>query len=137
MSEMVSMARPWDGATQDEIRKSVAEGHRPDVPDVWCPDGWSELMEACWDQQPENRPEFSVIYTKLDSIRQTRATDTQQQFPSRRTVQHRQTAPDMGDRPTSPTLRGRNSEFSMETYYQIAQITEDDGTQCEDAATLI
>ena len=71
MSEMVNMTPPWQGVTPEEVSCTVAAGERPVIASALgasAPTGWIELMEQCWDQHPENRPEFDAIHNTLRQI---------------------------------------------------------------------
>ena len=50
------------------ISKVANEGLRPPVPKA-CP--WAAVMQACWRQDPEQRPPFSEILPELQRIEQT------------------------------------------------------------------
>ena len=71
MSEMVTMAPPWQGMTGEDVCHAVAAGERPLIaPELAAsaPTGWSELMQQCWDQDPTIRPNFDVIHDALEQI---------------------------------------------------------------------
>ena len=72
MSEMINMAPPWPGMPREELTRAVAAGGRPTIlaeHAASAPEGWSELMHQCWDQNPTVRPEFLAIHRKLKQIR--------------------------------------------------------------------
>ena len=50
------------------ISKVANEGLRPPVPKA-CP--WAAVMQACWREDPEQRPPFSEILPELQRIEQT------------------------------------------------------------------
>ena len=72
MYEMVNMAPPWSGMKPEELSRTVVTGGRPLIaPEhvASVPNGWIELMEQCWDQNAENRPNFDAIHNTLKEIR--------------------------------------------------------------------
>ena len=71
MFELVSFQPPWQGCRNDELVQKTHRGCRPEVPDGLedaAPAGWGELMRACWDQKPLNRPDFGSIGATLQEI---------------------------------------------------------------------
>lgn len=72
MSEMILMAKPWQGMTREEVSCAVAAGERPVIATelaASAPTGWIELMQKCWDQDPTNRPTFNAIHDALKPLR--------------------------------------------------------------------
>lgn len=51
------------------IEKKVMTGERPKIPDG-CLDGFSELIQKCWAQDPSQRPSFRDVKAKLSNIKQ-------------------------------------------------------------------
>ncbi len=44
-----------------EVAYAAAErGLRPTIPTV-CPEGYAELMQACWSDDPNDRPDFTRV----------------------------------------------------------------------------
>ncbi|KAK6621321.1 hypothetical protein RUM43_011627 [Polyplax serrata] len=41
-----------------------------------CPEPWSDLMKACWESEPHNRPSFEDILQALDQIQRSEFTQT-------------------------------------------------------------
>ena len=71
MSEMVNMAPPWSGMKPEELSRTVVTGGRPLIaPEhvASVPNGWIELMQQCWDQDPTNRPNFDAIHDTLEQV---------------------------------------------------------------------
>ena len=71
MSEMITMAPPWQGVTREAVLSAVAAGSRPSIASelaASAPTGWTELMQQCWDQEPQNRPDFDAIHNDLKQI---------------------------------------------------------------------
>lgn len=66
--EIITREEPYDGQPGMNIAFLVAQdGLRPDVP-AFCPDPYAQLMTACWDDQPENRPSFTEILNTLHEM---------------------------------------------------------------------
>jgi len=49
---------PWEGEL--DIERKVVEGYRPSMSDT-CPKRWRVLIECCWNQNPEERPDFADV----------------------------------------------------------------------------
>jgi serine/threonine protein kinase len=50
-----------------EIARFVMEGNREKIPKD-CPSDFKELIEQCWSQEPNQRPEFQEIATRLEQM---------------------------------------------------------------------
>ena len=48
------------------VMKKISEGGRPEFPDS-SPSSWRNLIERCWDQDPNKRPTFTEICDLLES----------------------------------------------------------------------
>lgn len=70
---------PWRGKTPYQIRRSLLDGVRPEVPDrealpgpepppAAALDGYQALMRECWAQAPEQRPTFAAIVSRLSAL---------------------------------------------------------------------
>ena len=54
-----------------QILRAVAAGSRLVVPDQardGVPMDWFHLMDVCWDQNPNARPDFSTVYRTLGEM---------------------------------------------------------------------
>jgi hypothetical protein len=58
------LTNPTPTAFKDRVR----EGKRPQLPD-YCPSQLSNLIQQCWDGNPDERPNFQEICTKLRHIK--------------------------------------------------------------------
>jgi serine/threonine protein kinase len=58
------LLNPTPAAFKDRVR----EGKRPELPH-YCPDLLSNLIQQCWDGNPDERPNFQEICTKLRHIK--------------------------------------------------------------------
>ena len=67
--EILAHLPPWDKTRSSEFYRLVADGGRPEIPDVdFAAHGWCELMKACWHQEPKARPTFGTILSTLKNI---------------------------------------------------------------------
>jgi hypothetical protein len=72
---------PWDQVALDDIEKLVIIGQRPEIPptshnvesDESADDSkfMSDLIQACWSQDPNDRPAFSEILETLSTHHHT------------------------------------------------------------------
>jgi len=46
----------------------IRDGLRPDIPDSIKDDKLVKLMQECWDTDPDQRPSFSEINSRLDDM---------------------------------------------------------------------
>jgi serine/threonine protein kinase len=66
--ELLTLQRPFDGLTQDQIVLAVIEhSARPSIPAHFGPQGLVSLIQQCWDDDPHERPSFDQISLKLRS----------------------------------------------------------------------
>jgi len=62
--EVLSEKRPFDGIFICKLMNDVLNGARPDIPSsILSP--YTELIQKCWDQHPQNRPTFTQIVEEL------------------------------------------------------------------------
>ena len=60
---------PFKGMHPMQVARAVVDKERPPVPaGIVGAQGYVELMVACWDHEPDRRPSFSEILTRLNSI---------------------------------------------------------------------
>jgi hypothetical protein len=64
--------RPHRGMSQEEVRDFVVAGGRPEVPGK-CPEAWRALIEACWAQNRDDRPDFTEVCERLSQFPEARA----------------------------------------------------------------
>ena len=65
--EILTCKKPFDDmphASAFQIRNMVESGVRPPVP-ADCPDSYAALMRRCWDQDPDERPDFPAIVAAI------------------------------------------------------------------------
>ncbi|KAH0534293.1 tyrosine-protein kinase transmembrane receptor Ror2 [Cotesia glomerata] len=60
--------QPYYGMTHEEVVKYIKEGNVLGYPDN-TPHDVYELMKACWNRKPVDRPSFRKIYEKLEVIK--------------------------------------------------------------------
>jgi len=67
--ELVTKKTPYDDfAWTHEIAPFVMSGKRLEIPEgIGCPPLFRSLMNSCWEQEPQERPEFSQIASTLES----------------------------------------------------------------------
>jgi len=63
-------SHPYDELNDDEIFTRLKAGFRL-APPVNCPDSVREVMQNCWNAQPELRPKFGEICERLGQIEGT------------------------------------------------------------------
>ena len=62
--ELITNNKPWSdkkNLTKFNLFKYVQQGERPTIHDREIPEDYVELIERCWDKEPENRPSFIRI----------------------------------------------------------------------------
>lgn len=72
MWEILARQIPWKGSTAWSVVGSVQNGDRPPL-DVscditeseWSIEAYKSLIDKCWDQNPDNRPDFAYIAQQL------------------------------------------------------------------------
>ncbi|XP_077775254.1 tyrosine-protein kinase Fes/Fps isoform X2 [Podarcis muralis] len=57
-------ATPYPNMTNHQTREAVEKGMRLSIPDL-CPEVVYQLMQKCWEYEPQNRPSFSTIHQEL------------------------------------------------------------------------
>jgi len=50
-----------------QVQEQIKQGKRPSM-DKPFPNGIPEIIERCWDQDPNKRPRFDAICSKLNDI---------------------------------------------------------------------
>jgi serine/threonine protein kinase len=60
---------PWEAEL--EVERRVVEGHRPTI-SMDCPKKWATLITACWDHNPQQRPDFAEILEYLERFESSR-----------------------------------------------------------------
>jgi len=66
--ELLTREDPYAGMSTAAVAVAVLrDGLRPEVPD-YAPDDYVQLMSNCWDQDPQQRPAFLEIMTRLESM---------------------------------------------------------------------
>lgn len=71
MYEMMAMQAPWYGVQTTEIYRKVHAGERPSAgyPDDQSIAEWTKLMQQCWAQDADDRPMFSEILERLQTMK--------------------------------------------------------------------
>jgi serine/threonine protein kinase len=61
--------QPFDDCAHDEfLVLDICNGTRPEISEPKAPKCYIELMEKCWDSNPENRPSIFQLMNSLSSI---------------------------------------------------------------------
>lgn len=68
MWQIASRRPPYNGAADAAIDGCVSLGEREEILDN-CPEGYMELVQLCWHQRPDNRPEANEIIGKIVEMR--------------------------------------------------------------------
>jgi len=73
--EIVCREIPYEEMEMREVCDYVVRGGRPDLNllPLDVPDGLVSLMQACWSQDPDDRPDFQRVRTSLDTVRKSHA----------------------------------------------------------------
>ncbi len=50
-----------------DIAQFIVDGNREKIPKD-CPSDFAQLIERCWSQDPEQRPDFQTIVERLEKI---------------------------------------------------------------------
>lgn len=66
--ELFAKRDPYPGVASFDIIYGVArQSLRPAISPHW-PEAWVSFMESCWDDDPDNRPNFDQILQTLESL---------------------------------------------------------------------
>ncbi|KAE9598960.1 hypothetical protein Lal_00022459 [Lupinus albus] len=73
LQEMIEGCPPFSAKKDEEVPKAYAAKERPPfrAPSKRYAHGLKELIEECWNENPEKRPTFRQIITRLESINNT------------------------------------------------------------------
>lgn len=68
--EIFSRARsPYiDIKTTDGVRQYLASGERLNHPGEGCPDELYDIMLVCWEDNPEDRPNFNALFNTIQAV---------------------------------------------------------------------
>jgi len=69
MWEIATRKLPYEDAAPAVIHCLVAEGEREQIP-TGCPDGYTELMQKCWAQNPQERPSIDGVLQEVLALKQ-------------------------------------------------------------------
>ncbi|EDQ87620.1 uncharacterized protein MONBRDRAFT_27170 [Monosiga brevicollis MX1] len=80
MWEIATRKLPWSELTRSwDVAAAVEEGRRPTVPAVPVK-AFTDLMQACWDQEPSARPTFAQAEAMLKQISAESDVNSQESF---------------------------------------------------------
>ncbi len=54
--------------TADQVLSGTNPPYRPSIPSSKCPQNWRDMMQACWEEDPEARPTFHRILNMIKEI---------------------------------------------------------------------
>src|ERR1043165_2473665 len=67
MNEIISIVPPFNNEPHDEhLALDICRGKRPKIREE-TPEFLKELIQKCWDANPENRPTSDEVWNKLDN----------------------------------------------------------------------
>lgn len=67
--EMITGSTPFEGMTAFQIMNAVCQNNqRPPISDD-VPEGLRNLMKACWEQNPADRPTFEEVFNEFASLK--------------------------------------------------------------------
>ena len=66
--EMNTLQKPFPMMESIKIVKAIKSGYRPPIPDT-VEKNMKKLIESCWDENPDNRPPFVVIFDTLTKFK--------------------------------------------------------------------
>jgi peroxidase len=65
---LYTRSEPWtELKRQWDIPRNVIKGKRPAIPDD-CPENFAELIQDCWAQDPDARPEMAEVAKRLEEM---------------------------------------------------------------------
>ena len=67
--EIATCKIPYQDVDPNVVKACVKDGEREEIPDQ-CPEGYTKLIEQCWDQDPSKRPPIKQILAELDKVKQ-------------------------------------------------------------------
>jgi len=71
MYESLALRRPYLGFGEDyeKVKKAIRSGQQERIPDdPECPAEYKQLLSACWNLTPEDRPAIAQVVTKLQGM---------------------------------------------------------------------
>ena len=58
---------PYPGIPLENLLQRFREGHRMEKP-ACCPQELYNIMDLCWQQDPDKRPSFQVLETHIETV---------------------------------------------------------------------
>lgn len=68
---------PWKGLGPVEIRDILLDGERLGRPER-CPADVFDLIQRCWQANPQDRPTFAQIYNQVQQVTESESYGTRQ-----------------------------------------------------------
>ena len=70
MLEMVTRKLPYETAQDDQVERAIEKGTRAKLPaDQPELSDYLDLIRACWSQEAQTRPKVSVVFTRLQGLK--------------------------------------------------------------------
>ena len=64
---LLTETNSFSNCTPSDIKKNTVDGKRPEFPEEFN-DDWKKLIEQCWDQDCNKRPDFSEICNTIEKM---------------------------------------------------------------------
>mmetsp|Transcript_84676 Transcript_84676/g.123930 ORF Transcript_84676/g.123930 Transcript_84676/m.123930 type:complete len:438 (+) Transcript_84676:2-1315(+) len=65
--ELLTGKVPWEGYSEAKLTKAIIKEERPALPLEIATAHFGQLVQACWAQEPKQRPSFALIVTELEA----------------------------------------------------------------------
>ena len=66
--ELITHAAPFRGMLPIQIVWAIDQGQLPEIPSSCPSPNYSQLIEDCWQKDPEARPSFDTILQRIKCI---------------------------------------------------------------------
>jgi len=66
--ELYTTKVPFEGSSNEDVKRLIISGIRPHIPSI-CPGSYKELVKDCWNPEPEKRPTFDDIVSRLEDLK--------------------------------------------------------------------
>jgi len=121
---MTRAVAPYATVDPIYIIDHLERGNRMEKP-RHCPDSLYKVMKACWTFQPQSRPLFSQLFTKIGQIYDDRYAQVEAQNRTRNPSGVEPTAPAESDRSETPKDRsgGLNSSVTVAATFENPAMT--------------
>jgi len=66
--ELLTGKTPWEGYSEAKLTKAIIKEERPALPLDIATAHFGQLVQACWAQEPTQRPSFALLATELEAV---------------------------------------------------------------------